>query len=624
MPIRVPRTSLPQEPQRPSAAGGQAIVPVQAIGNPAAAMVRPVQQAAGLAAELYQEDRTREIQTRVLEVDIERRRADAAVVDQYRQMQGKDAVERRGEVMAAITENSKRIREGIKDRSVADVWATQDEPLTFAAQQQIDDHFRGQSLRWKADTQEARVDLLVSSVGRVAFGEGYDQSGQLSVEAERTRSAYLSTIGELGGVLGWSTEQVERYRRKADTAAYGQVAESLIRQERFDEATKVLDRHSAAIDVGTRDQLAQQARDGRTTLSERARREVVKDTAAKLALRLIRDAKTPALPDDAVSIAGPRFGPPVPPVEYAQAILNQALEADGINAELRDLTMAYVEKAVDADMKREAGEAKQVVIAAERFLDENKLATLESNPRLFEAAKRHGVLEGLREYQKNHRYGTDPLAVVEAEAIPDSVLVTTDPVVLWRKYRLRLGNQHLDALMSRRDRAMGKATDDQLYALSLKERIARAARTVGILPPNEHTTTSQAQQENSDAWSLKLEGYIKAAYPGKKPTIAEAQKVIDGVATDHVQRFVDEPWYNALWFGSNDHYITEPLSVVPGGRKNASIVIGGERIELARVPESEWDANAEELRKSGVLQPSTRAIVELWVREGKPGDTKGR
>lgn len=287
MPLYVPRTTAPQGPGKPSMAGSS-IAPVPTLGGPAAAAVAGVgQQLAGRAADIYQQERDREIETRVRELDVQRRTADAEVLNGYRQALGKAAVDGRGEAMAAISSNSARVREGIADREVARAWGQQDARLTLAAQDELDGHYRQQNIKWQADTHEARADLLVSDLGRVAFGEGFDPAtGRLSAEAERTRSAYRDELTRLGGLMGWDASVTETHLREADSAAFGQVAETLVRQGRWSEAQAVLEQHRERIEEGPRQQLMGMAREGVERQAAVAEKRRVADVGLRLSLEL--------------------------------------------------------------------------------------------------------------------------------------------------------------------------------------------------------------------------------------------------------------------------------------------------------------------------------------------------
>lgn len=260
MPIRVPRTTLPQQPQQaPLGAGPNPAASVAPVGNPAGAVVQGAQQLAGLAGQLMQQQRDLEVMTQVAEIDMARRRADADVVNAYSQLTGKAAVEQRETALRALEKNRK-IGSAATDKTVRDLWEAQDKRLTAATTLELDGHFRRENLRYQVDTQASRAELLQQDLGRVAFGEGYDPAtGRLSDEAERTRSAYRDAIGTIGQLQGWSAERVEVERRKADNAAIGQVAQQLLTEERLDEADALLKAHGDKLDLGTRQALERES-----------------------------------------------------------------------------------------------------------------------------------------------------------------------------------------------------------------------------------------------------------------------------------------------------------------------------------------------------------------------------
>lgn len=598
MPIRVPRTTLQQDPGRRVNTGS--VVASPAIGNPAAAAVRPAQQLAGLAAELFQHERDREIETRVLELDIDRRRTDAEVLNRYKQAQGKDAVEQREAAVAEILQNGKRVRTGITDRTVASLWKRQDAALTYAATAELDDHYRRQRAKWEADTQEARADLLVNDLGRVAFGEGYDPAtGRLSDEAERTRSSYLDTIGELGSVLGWSSEQVERTRQKADTAAFGQVAQSLISEERFDEASRVLERHGERIDVGLRVRLARDVRVGRSALAER---EVTRQRAEKAQLWTLR----------AADIAAERGGTITEQRAYALDTAEASLRGGRLTTEEYDAVLQRLDRHYRIADENEAAEGKQVITDAERWLNENPLNTLQDNPRLFEAVKRAGALKGVLEFERSGRYSTDPEVLARARAMPDEVLRETPSDRLWVTLRPHLSNGDLDDVMARQARVLGTATAAQLQVISMTDRLEKTARELGILPKNPLQRRSPVQQQEFDAWRFRFNTDLQVWQDrtGKKATPEDVQRMLDLQVRDEVE-VVNK---GLIW----DTTSKTPLARL-SDRQTASLVIGTERVQLKRLPEATWSQIAAFLAEKGI-EPTARNIAERWVAIGRPGD----
>ncbi len=335
MPIRLPRTTVPDDPALASLAPESTPAPVQDIGQPVERVAGAARDTARMAAVLYERERDREVQARVLELDVQRRVADRQVLDTYLQSRGKAAVDGREAAMAAIERNSRAVRAKVKDKTVATLWARQDAALSNAALGQLDSHYRAQNVRWQADTLQARAEELVSSVGRVAFEMGYDPaSGRLSVEAERTRSAFRDSIAELGSVLGWSKDQVEVEQRKGDSAALASVVQELVGDDRASEASKVLDLHAERIDP--------QVLRG---LRSHVRRATVDEESFRLA-RAIAGTGKPLI--DQLSMVDQRVGRETP----IEVLGNQVGTAPAVSVEVADATRRRLRE-IDADTWRD-------------------------------------------------------------------------------------------------------------------------------------------------------------------------------------------------------------------------------------------------------------------------------
>jgi hypothetical protein len=599
--IRIPRTSLAPEPQGPSVAPRSTIATGAPVTNPAAELARPASQAAALAARIYQDERDREIQTRVVELDIERRRSDADVLAGYFDAQGKDAVERRGQVMQALQANSKRVREGIQDRTVAEVWRLQDQQLTDSAMQQIDGHYRRERTRWQVDTQAARAELLVSDLGRVAFGEGFDPAtGRLSVEAERTRSAFHDTIGELGALQGWSSERIEAERRKADSAAFGQVAESLLRGGSFEAAQRVLEAHGDKIDVGLRDRLLQSAREGieqRTAAQATAQRA---QKAQSLALKFADEA------------AG-RGGSIDEQKARALSTAEWTFRGKRITADEYDSIVQRLDRHFRIRDEQDAAASKQTIVEAERFLQENPLSTLEDRPELFERVKKQGHLRSLLEFQRSGRYSTDPEVWARFRGRSDQELRAMPADRLWVQLRPRLSNADLDDAMARHARANNAANSDQLHIISVNDRVELAARQMGILPKSPGDKPSPRQQQDFEEWRARVDRDLQTWQErhGKKATPEDVQRMLDVQVEDVVKQMVP-----GMLYGANTE--TVHMSRLPNRSVNTFVQVGGRQVWLSQITDEEWEKTSAQLTKDGVL-PTARNIVDklLQIQEAQ-------
>lgn len=599
MPIRFPRTTLPQEPavQR---AGGSSIVPFQAIGNPAQPGAQVGDQLAGLASRIYQQERDRELETRVTEIDIARRKADSEVLQGYGLKLGKDAVEGRDAVLAALQENSKQSRSGIKDAALRSAWKLQDDALTLRASEEVYGHFRTQRLAWQADTQEARGEQLIQDLGRVAFGGGYDPAtGRLSDEAERTRSSLLDSVQELGAMQGWSPERIEVARRGVESRALEQVAQSLIQQDRFDEALKVLERHGDRIDVGVRDTMIGQARAAHSTQ--------------------LRAAKAQSFTLQVADMATSRGGSVADQRAFALSTAEYSYRGKKLSVEEYDDVLQRMERHYGIRDRQEAATQRQTITAAERFLFENPTAVLSDDPKLLEKAKSSGSLRALLSFQESGRYATDPEAFARVRGMTDTQLRTVSADRLWVTLRPHLSNQDLDVVMARHARAAGNATPDQLHVITISDRLEKTARVLRHLPADPGERPGVEQQLRFDAWRAQFNTELQEwqTRHGKKATPEDVQQRLDLQEKDMVVVSVTQSLLGMDWAWP-DTIERVPLASLPD-RGEAWVVAGEERVALKRIPEREWSDIAAKLDARGV-DPTAQNIAEVWVERGRPGD----
>lgn len=614
MPLYVARTAAPQGPGKPSMAGGS-IAPVPTLGNSAAAAVAGVgQQLAGRAADIYQQERDREIETRVRELDVQRRTADAEVLNGYRQALGKAAVDGRGEAMAAISSNSRRVREGIADREVAKVWGQQDARLTLAAQEELDGHYRQQNIKWQADTHEARADLLVSDLGRVAFGEGFDPAtGRLSDEAERTRSAYRDELARLGGLMGWDASVTEKHVREADSAAFGQVAETLVRQGRFIEAQAVLEKHRERIEEGPRQQLLQAAREGQQRAAAAASRSAIADQSTRLAMsipgEMVKEARAQrgALNQND-PIEDPRKSPSY--VDDAKAKLDEMFSNGSITAEVRDATLERLGADATAYRQRDARETEVVMGQAEKWLVDNPNEPVTAMPpQLYVELERRGQLAAIRGFAQGRRYVTDPKALAAFDALPDAQLQTVSRGELRTQLRGFLDDTDLNYALAKHAKATGGAGDVERRILSVDDRLNEYLRK---MRPTLRGSGAAEELKSEAVYNLKrnvverLRALEAGPLQGKRPaTDDELQRLFDDAVLDQV--YVSDWGYDSrLPVGA----------LTPEQQAAAYVVVGGEEIPVGKVPTAQRKLIEMALQRRG-LPISEQAVVEMWVGGGR-------
>lgn len=585
MPIRIARTQQPQEPG--VTPGTSTVSPVVGFGNPAAAAARTSGQAANLAAQLFQEDRDREVVARVSELDVQRRKADAAVLNSYLQARGKDAVEGRASALAAINENSRSIRSGIQDRAVAEVWNRQDAALTLRAQQDLDAHYRQQNTQWQVDTQEARADQLVNDLGRAALGGGYNPAtGQLSVEAERTRSAYHDAIGEMGSILGWSPEQTAVARRKADTAAFSGVARSLIQQNRFEEAARVLERHGDAMDVGTKDDLLAAARSG-------ASRSAIANWSSSVELAM----QDQNMPFDA---------------RYSEA--DRLFREGKATAEQRDALLERIDRREKMTSERFASATLDAMTQAESFLARNPMAGLDDLPdEVFRQIERGGKIPEITRFANEGRYTTKPKVLGEVLALTEEELRAVSPKELEKTYRGSLDDSDMKMLRAMQARAVGAAKSDQIQLLTVQDRVREAAAEVLGIPRRGELSEDEAAR----FYRFRTDVQDRIEVDQKQG------KRVDGAA---LQKILDEAKLNVV--SVNVDYWSDLRSSVFGLTKdqqgNAYVMVGSDQVYLSAIPAAEREQIIKDLLATPGAKVTEQRIAELWVLGGRQNAERDR
>jgi len=534
MTIRIGRRFQTQEPG--GYGRGAGIQPVIGIGNPAAAAGRPAEQAASLAEKLFLDERAREVETKTRELDIELRTKNNAALNEYSAALGKNAVEGRGAAMAKIRDNSKQLREGLTDQAVREVWSHQDGALTMSGLEQVDSHYRQQNLHWQDETHEQRAEVLGQDFARSAFGQGYDPAtGQLSGEAQKNRSGYREEIRLRGELRGWDDATREVELRKADTVAFGQAAESLIGQERFDEAIAVIGAHKDLVDVGVRDRLTQKAKQGQTAAREKAQLESDHTAGTRLGLLLMQPKAPPQVPQ----VQGP--GPVVPPPpespsarfqreeqETLQRKVSALAQIDGmflrdeISDDQRRIARGTVNEQFSAHQQEIAVRGSQLITEAESFWRNNP--TAENLPPDLDAGL-EGL--GLRDSAKK-RITEDPSALAEAMDITDEQWRALSPEQVVVRFSGRLGNTNMGRVLNMHAKARGAETKGYNLTEEDKLRIEASARRQALVLTGKHEAENRAAIGDYTVRILDtIDG--KAKETGKKPTQQDFQDVLSSM-----------------------------------------------------------------------------------------------
>lgn len=286
MPIRLERTTLTADPAVQQSIGG-GVAPFEPAGGAAAvnASAQVAGQAGALAARIYQQERDREIEAKVYELDTARLSLDQEAVDDYLGKVGGDAVEARASAIQRIDDNERNVLAQIGDREVRATFANISRARTARALQQVDQHYRAENLRHQTTTARDRRDLLLDDFRRATLAGGYDPAtGALAPAAQQARSAFRQQVEKLGELAGADPDSVALALRQTDAQAFGAVADALLREGRLDAASSLLERHGERFDAEQRSDL--QGRLQRARLAGEARDEAKRRSDAALTAAL--------------------------------------------------------------------------------------------------------------------------------------------------------------------------------------------------------------------------------------------------------------------------------------------------------------------------------------------------
>lgn len=595
MVIRIPRTSLQPETGASSLAPRSTIATGSPINNAAAEMARPAGQAAELAARIYQQQRDEEILARVLELDTERRRADAEVVSSYQQQFGRHAVDQRGAALARITDNSKRLQASIGDAAVRRAWQAQDAALTESALNQLDGHYQRQRVAWIVESHQERAEQLVTDFQRLAFGEGYGRAkGEVAFDAENVRSAYRDSIARLGDGMGWTEERITNELRKADGAAFGQLAEVLLREQRFEEAQALAERHADKFDPTAQARVAEAAREGIERQAEAGRLQALDDKAQGLALKFADEAA-----GNGGSIAQQKA--------RALSTAEWTFRGKRISADEYDSIVQRIERHYRIRRDQDAETDSNLLGQAQQWLLDHPLAGVTHMPPELRAhLRQRNLLPTVIAFAENgHRYATNP-EVLDAmrRRSPDE----------WRsrswadwavELRGDLSDQHLKVAQAMHEQAVGQATRQGRRFISLDRRLEQFGMELGMLPKHRPARFDERQAFDT-LFLTEVEPDLQQLQKdlGRDLTDEEVQRKLDALLTDKLEV---------------DGVEKRVLTASPEDIKLGSVLVNGERVVYSTIESSVRNKLAALLVEDGAA-PSVENIIREWIDAGRPKD----
>lgn len=322
-----------------------------------------------------------------------------------------------------------------------------------------------------------------------------------------------------------------------------------------------------------------------------------------------------------------RPAPPAAKVEITPgAFLAKGLEATDklfqegkITAEVRDATRARISDDAQTRKLVAAEEANAAMSAAQQWLVEHPLASVESMPaEVYTAVEKAGQLPAMRSFASNHRYVTEPKAYAEIATLMEqpAALRRMQPAKLIEAYRGRLDDSDLRMLLSAHANASGKAAKADKTALSDNARIVEGFYKATGKPRDK----ALGDDGEADMYRYRqhVQSRIDAAGDGY-----DLQQILDDVAKDRVMlRRTD---LGIDWLDSDEKAFSPLLS--DEDRRTAYVNVGGEQVGVGELP-TERPANdrsvqgeiMHQLQLEGVPASSwtEEMMMTLWVQAGRP------
>lgn len=485
---------------------------------------------------------------------------------------GKDAVGGRDGTIEAVNKARQIIEQDIRTPQQRAMWQGVADRRVQSGLGMIDTHASQQVKVYREGQTVARIKTGVDDA--VANWAGGDAPGGLYSTA---RSTTLAEVDELAKLRGYSPEQAQQLRQETLTGMHGSVIGNMISLGATKQAQAYLDKNIKEIDPEKVDDFRK--------LVEQSN---LKDRSLELSMTI-------------------KGG-----LSQQRKTLDEMFTRGEINAEMRDATLTRMEHNYSIQKAQQAEWEKSLIGQAQDYLIKNPNATVQDlPPQMYRSLVSTGHIGTIAGFARSGRFDTDPRVWAEISSMSQSELAKMTPAEFFNRYRGKLDDAHLEKGYALVNGARGEAKDPQhLDIISTNDRMKGAAVQLGILdatgkPSDDQATAYFAFQQNIEK---RVTAFERNNLGGKrKATDEELQLIIDGVAMDRV--------FRTTWTGKQ---VAEPIATMDTDNlANAYVVVGGERIPVARINPSMRATIVDKLMSRG-LPVTEQAIAELWVKAGKP------
>ncbi|MCA8954055.1 MAG: hypothetical protein KDE27_31395 [Planctomycetes bacterium] len=556
---------------------------------------------------------------------------------------GKDAIDR----LDGTQQELKKVREGLMKGltpNQAKVFKRVADARLERAMARVHGRAADQSRVYAAGEATGRLQVLAADAYKMAVS-GDEEAASVALG---TAKAQARRVAELNG---YGPEQAAALVRKTTSSVHAMTITALIDRGQTDRAGELLGRAekadeidpAAANELGVAIERASVGKWGRQ-IADLYLDEIAQNMSTEASqatglgerrpwMRLAQPGEELTAADEAMlehewkAEAWSRY----------QAKLDKQLGRGELTEAIYRSALAQGRDKFDQHEKQQAARYDAATTSAERFLLENKWASVddikEQLPAVYAQIEREpGGLARIAQFAQSRRYVTDPKRLLAFDAVPDTELAKMDAAELRMWMRGVTDDGDWGYVQARWKKAVGDATSDDDWLLKSKDYVEEAAKRSNVIPRGGRWSRDQEERyfvfkQKAQARFNEERDRLKAA--GKEFSPEDAQRLMDEMALDVVEINSQSFWSSNKKVSAYALLPEQPPSLLnTDGRKAerdaAFVTVGDEDVYLNDLFHAGTPKNNPATKIAGYLKRTGQRarmqdVAELWVAMGKPG-----
>lgn len=552
--------------------------------------------AAGVAAGEITQDLERQEEIEAREADTRLSELDRNDYLNYRQLEGKAAVDGWKDAQQKLQDNRKAVGSELKSNRARAIFTAS-----------ADKRYRSLSDAFvrHRDEQQKSWDVAQSNSRSMQGVLDYRARGDDEKAAAAARVIAITEKERVADLMGRSPEEKRLMVQKVTTDMHSGRIDDLVAQNRATDARSYLEKHRGEMDP-----------DAANAAAKDVQHAGVKDKAMRAVDEMTAKGMT---------------------VEQMQGWAAAGHQAGTITAEERD---AIEDRAAwygrDQAHKLSAA-ANSIRGAAEKWLVDNPLQSVSAMPTgLYRGLEATGQLGDIQTFAKTRRYTTDPQAFLRALRATDDEWKSLTKEQVERAFRGKLDDDDLKVVHAMHEAAL-QPKYNKLSILSPEKMVEQAARDIGILPvdPDEKPRPEQLQTYQEFRKDLNAQLDTWQDNHKKRAEEADVQKLLDARAAAYKQKVLVRESETTRGFpefvgraldalggrpGRMDESFAEvEISSLTNEQQGRAFVRTGPDTVMAfkDIPQSQRDRIREYIESKGQVA-TLSSIADYWVRLGKP------